>query len=239
VVYAVWGAEQCAAGLLLARVPVATPEPVAMGAPSPAYPLPWAVYRWLPGTLAHDVPDAAASPGLGTDLAAFVVAVRALETGGRTFDRDGRGGRLTDVDDYVDRCLSRDTTPFAAADLSVVWARLRVTRRCEADVMTHGDLMPGNLLLRQKRLSAVIDVGMLGPADPALDLQPAWNLLTGNGRSAFRDALGTAADEWDRGKAWAFAQAIGCLDYYRVSNPVMSQTAVRTLAALLDDEQTQ
>jgi aminoglycoside phosphotransferase (APT) family kinase protein len=237
--YAALAAEQRAARLLLGRVPVATPEPVAMGAPSPAYPPPWAVYRWLPGTLAYDVPDAAASPGLGTDLAAFVVAVRALETGGRTFDRDGRGGRLTDVDDYVDRCLSRDTTPFAAADLSVVWARLRVTRRCEADVMTHGDLMPGNLLLRQKRLSAVIDVGMLGPADPALDLQPAWNLLTGNGRSAFRDALGTAADEWDRGKAWAFAQAIGCLDYYRVSNPVMSQTAVRTLAALLDDEQTQ
>lgn len=227
-------AEQDAARQLLGRVPVATPEPVAIGAPGPGYPLPWSVYRWLPGSTADDA--VAGEAGFGTDLARFVAAVRGLDTGGRTFDRRGRGGRLTDVDDYVDRCLSRDTTPFAAADLRTTWDRLRGTRRCEADVMTHGDLMPGNLLVTQGRLSAVIDVGMLGPADPALDLQPAWNLLTGNGRSGFRDALGTDPDEWDRGKGWAFAQAIGCLDYYRVTNPVMSQTAVRTLAALLADE---
>jgi aminoglycoside phosphotransferase (APT) family kinase protein len=231
-VYAAVAAEQRAAGLLLGRVPVATPEPVAMGAPAPAYPLPWAVYRWLPGTLAYDVPDAAASPGLGADLAAFVVAVRALETGGRTFDRDGRGGHLTAFDEYVDRCLSRDTTPFAAADLRALWDRLRSTPRCEPDVMTHGDLMPGNVLLRQGRLSAVIDVGMVGPADQALDLIVAWNLLTGAAREAFRTELGADDHEWDRGRAWAFLQALGCLDYYRVTNPVMSRTAVGTLAAL-------
>jgi aminoglycoside phosphotransferase (APT) family kinase protein len=235
-VYAALAAEQHAARLLLGRVPVATPEPVVMGAPGPGYPLPWAVYRWLPGTLAHDVPDAAASPGLGEDLAEFVVAVRALSTDGRTFDRDGRGGRLTALDDYVHRGLARDTTPFDAAPLGALWSRLRSTPRDEPDVMTHGDLMPGNLLLTDGRLAAVLDVGMLGPADPALDLIVAWNLLTGAAREAFRAGLDTGDHEWDRGKAWAFVQALGCLDYYRVTNPVMSQTAVHTLAALLGDE---
>src|ERR1700710_2151051 len=33
---------------ILGRLPVATPEPVALGSPARGYPSPWAVYRWLP-----------------------------------------------------------------------------------------------------------------------------------------------------------------------------------------------
>ena len=100
---------------------------------------------------------------------------------------------------------------------------------------THGDLMPGNLLARDRRLAAVIDVGGLAPADPALDLMPAWNLMEPTARQAYRAALDVDDPAWDRGKGWAFAQAVGCLYYYRVTNPVMSATARRTLEALLSD----
>jgi aminoglycoside phosphotransferase (APT) family kinase protein len=224
--YAAVAAEQHAARQLLGRVPVGTPEPVATGEPGAGFPLPWSVYRWLPGTTAGD--DVGRSESFGRDLAGFVAAVWAIDTGGRVFDRPGRGGALTDVDDYVDRCLARDT-------LRSLWERLRQTPRGEADTMTHGDLMPGNLLVTDGRLTSVIDVATAGPADPALDLQPAWNLLTGPGREAFRTTLCPTAEQWDRGKGWAFAQAIGCLDYYRDTNPVMSANAVRTLRALLDD----
>ena len=48
--------------------------------------------------------------------------------------------------------------------------------------------------------------------------------------------VGSADDEWERGKGWALAQAIGCLAYYRETNPTMSRTAHRTLTALLADE---
>jgi aminoglycoside phosphotransferase (APT) family kinase protein len=231
--YAAVAAEQRAARQLLGRVPVATPQPVATGAPGAGYPLPWSVYRWLPGTTAGD--DVAGDERFGRDLAGFVAAVWAIDTGGRAFDRPGRGGALTDVDGYVDRCLDVDTAPFTASALRALWQRLRDTPRDDADAMTHGDLMPGNLLVSAGRLTAVIDVATVGPADPALDLQPAWNLLTGAGRATFRTALRPTQDLWDRGKGWAFAQAVGCLDYYRQTNPVMSANAVRTLQALLDD----
>lgn len=36
--------------------------------------------------------------------------------------------------------------------------------------MTHGDLMPGNLLVAEGRLAGVLDCGGLGAADRALDL---------------------------------------------------------------------
>ena len=40
----------------------------------------------------------------------------------------------------------------------------------------HGDLLPGNLLVVEGRLAAVIDFGALNAGDPACDLQPAWNV---------------------------------------------------------------
>jgi aminoglycoside phosphotransferase (APT) family kinase protein len=215
------------------RVP--TPLLVALGRPGPGYPLPWSVYQWIPGTTATaaDVHDSA---GFAEDLAAFVLEVRALDTEGRTFHGRGRGGILGNHDDDVSRWLERSRDLIDTHALARLWERLRDTPRTEPDTWTHGDLMPGNLLVDGGRLAGVIDVGQAGVADPALDLQPAWNHLGPTAREAFRLALGADDAAWDRGKGWAFAQAIGCLWYYRETNPVMSDLARTTLLALLEDE---
>jgi len=226
-------AEADAARRLLGRVPVATPDPVAFGEPGYGYPLPWSVYRWLPGTIASDA-AVAGSADFARDLAGFVAALRSMDTEGRTFHGRGRGGLLPGQDDYVASCLSRSRGLIDVDALAQLWQRLRSTPRAkEADLWTHGDLMPGNLLVQAGRLSAVIDIGGLAPADPAVDLMPAWNLFHPEARDAYRAALGVADAEWDRGKGWALVQAIGCLHYYRATNPVMSETARRTLNSLL------
>ena len=87
--------------------------------------------------------------------------------------------------------------------------------------MTHGDLIPGNVLVSHGRLAGVIDVGGLGPADPALDLVGAWHLLEPGPRQALRADLGSDDLEWARGRAWAFEQAMGAVWYYTGSNPAM------------------
>ena len=222
-----------AAHRLLAVSPFATPEPVATGEPDDDYPLPWGVYRWITGTVA-DHTDAAGSRRFAEQLAGFVHAVRSLPTEGRTFHGTRRGGLLSQHDPYVANGLRRSRGMIDTEALATLWTRLRETPRHHPDTWTHGDLMPGNLLVHDGNLTGVIDVGQLGVADPALDLQPAWNLLDRDARDAYRRALGCDDEEWDRGKGWAFAQAIGCLWYYRDTNPVMSQTAHRTLRALLD-----
>lgn len=231
----VLAAEVRAAHRLRGRVPCATPEFVAWGEPGRGYPLPWAVYRWLPGVIASDC-TAASSEQIAHDVALFVAAVRSMDTDGRTFSGTGRGGVLSTHDSYVEIGLGRSGDLIDTTALGELWDRLRSTPRDDVpDRWTHGDLMPGNLLIAGGRLAAVIDVGGLGPADPALDLQPAWNLFEPGPRDAFRAALDVGEQEWDRGKGWALAQAIGCLWYYRDSNPVMSQTALVTLEALLTD----
>jgi aminoglycoside phosphotransferase (APT) family kinase protein len=215
------------------RVP--TPRFAALGEPGPHYPLPWSVYHWIPGTTAT-VAGVRDSAAFAEDLAGFVLEVRGLDTEGRVFDRQGRGGVLGDHDDYVADCLDRSRDLIDTRALAGLWERLRRTPRTEPDTWTHGDLMPGNLLADGGRLAGVIDVGQAGVADPALDLQPAWNHFGPAAREAFRLALGADDDAWDRGKGWAFAQAVGCLWYYVESNPVMSDLARTTLLALLEDE---
>ena len=91
-----------------------------------------------------------------------------------------------------------------------LWDRLRdLPRATHQDVMTHGDLIPGNVLVRDGHLAGVLDVGGLGPADPALDLVAAWHLLEAGPRQSLRDDLGCGDLEWEPGKAWAFEQAMG------------------------------
>ena len=116
--------------------------------------------------------------------------------------------------------------------LERMWERLRGLPRAGADVMSHGDLIPGNVLVVDGRLAGVLDGGGFGPADPALDLVGAWHLLEDGPRAAFRAALGCADVEWERGMAWAFAQAMGLVWYYLDSCPGMSRTGRRTLERL-------
>jgi aminoglycoside phosphotransferase (APT) family kinase protein len=224
--------EAEAARQLRAISPYPTPEPVAIGAPGPGYPQPWAVQSWVSGTIAYDA-DVAGSVPFAQDLARFVLALRAAPTGGRTFQGSWRGGVLTSQDESVANGLERSRGMIDVDALARLWADLRTTPRTEPDVWTHRDLMPGNLLVRDGRLAGVIDVGTFTVSDPAMDLQPAWNLLDPTARSTFRAAVGSDDDEWRRGMAWSFAQAIGCLWYYAETNPVMSRTAHHTLTALL------
>ncbi|MEU6160674.1 aminoglycoside phosphotransferase family protein [Streptomyces sp. NPDC047130] len=227
--------EAEAAAAIEAATTIPTPGFVAFGEPGPGYPLPWSVYRWIPGTPAT-ASDAHDSTAFAEDLAAFVREVRAIDAEGRVFRGRGRGGLLTDHDDYVAQGLEESRELIDTQALARLWDRLRDTPRSGPDVWSHGDLMPGNLLADGGRLAGVIDVGQADVADPALDLQPAWNYFAPAAREAFRAALGVDDATWDRGKGWAFAQAIGCLWYYRETNPVMSNLARTTLQALLDDE---
>jgi aminoglycoside phosphotransferase (APT) family kinase protein len=224
--------EAAAARRLHTMSPYPTPAPVAIGAPAPGYPQPWAVQTWIDGTIAYDA-DVAGSTGFAEDLARFVLALRTAPTEGRVFTGSWRGGVLTSQDEYVADGLERSRGMIDVDALARLWADLRTTPRTEPDVWTHRDLMPGNLLVRDGRLAGVIDVGTFTVSDPAMDLQPAWNLLDPTARAAFRAALGSDDDEWRRGMGWSFAQAIGCLWYYVETNPVMSRTAHRTLTALL------
>ncbi len=220
--------EAQAARQLLGRTRFSTPEPVALGDPGGCYPLPWSVLTWLPGTVATDQ-DPSESVPFTHDLAEFIQGVRAIDTRGRAFTGTGRGGELPSHDRWMQTCFERSEHLLDVPQLRHTWAALRELPRTADDVMTHGDLTPGNVLVSSGRLAGVIDVGGMRPADPALDLVSAWHLLEAGPRNVLRDDLGCDDLEWERGKAWAFEQAMGLVWYYLDSHPAMSLLGRRTL----------
>jgi aminoglycoside phosphotransferase (APT) family kinase protein len=226
--------EAAAAALLLGRTTFRTPEPVAIGEPGPGYPLPWSVQTWLPGTVAT-AEDPGDSVAFAEDLAAFIGDVQAIDTGGQSFGGRGRGGDLHDHDEWMETCFQHSGRLLDVPGLRRLWAGLRDLPRRGPDRMTHGDLMPGNVLVHRGRLAGVLDVGGLQPADPALDLVGAWHLLDAGPRQALRDVLRCDDLTWARGVAWAFEQAMGLVWYYADSNPAMSRIGRRTLARIVED----
>ncbi|MEU6342081.1 aminoglycoside phosphotransferase family protein [Streptomyces sp. NPDC046977] len=208
------------------------PEPVALGMPGAGYPMPWSVQTWLPGTTASDA-DPSASDAFAEDLAAFIATLRGAGTRGRRFSGNGRGGVLADHDDWMAKCFEESKGLLDVDRLRQAWGHFRELPRTAADVMSHGDVIPGNVLVAGDRLSGVLDTGGFGPADPALDLVGAWHLLRRGPREVLRRALGCDDLEWERGKAWAFQQAVGVVWYYVESNPTMSRMGRRTLDRVL------
>lgn len=222
--------EVAAAALFAERTTVPTPTFVLRGVPGANYPMPWSVWRWIRGR------PVAGDPGVdfAHALADFVLELRAIPTRGRVFAGEGRGGLLADHDAWVQHCLAQSGSLIDTDAVARMWANLRGLERDPAqDRWTHNDLMPGNLLIDGRALGGVIDVGQAGVGDPAVDLQPAWNLLGEQSRAAYRDRLGVSGEEWQRGRAWALIQAMGSLWYYVDSNPAMSRVAEHTLHALL------
>ncbi|MBE8522388.1 aminoglycoside phosphotransferase family protein [Amycolatopsis sp. H6(2020)] len=210
----------------LGELPVAVPAVVAVGEPAEGYSWPWAVHGWLDGTPAL---EGRAARG----LAEFVLALRADRADGPLAYR---GRPLSAADTATRRAieaLSRTDEPFDAEAALAVWIKaLDAPQWTGPPCWVHSDLMPSNLLLRDGRLTGVLDWATAGLGDPACDLIPAWNLLTAETRRTFRNAVGADDATWVRGRGWALSMAVIQLPYYRHTNPVISANARYVLTEL-------
>lgn len=216
-------------------LPLAVPEPVALGAPDGDYPWQWAVFRWLPGVDATRT-SIADEQQLAVDLARVIRALWRVSLADGPVS--GRGTRLSERADGTRRALAAlATSDIDTAAAGALWeACLHTPLWPHAPVWTHGDLIPPNLLLVDGRLQAVIDFGAVGLGDPACDLVPAWGVLSAETRPLFRRLLQVDDDTWQRGRGWALSQALLILPYYRDTNPTLVAVARRTIGELLSDQ---
>ncbi|GGH28426.1 Predicted kinase, aminoglycoside phosphotransferase (APT) family [Cribrihabitans marinus] len=219
-------------------LPLAIPRPVATGDAGEGYPWPWAVYDWIEGTQA--TPASLRDPQeVAGELAGFLRAFQALPgldgpIAGST--NHLRGVPLERLDDRVCAAISGLSDLYDAADLRDRWDAARDSPPWDkAPVWIHGDLQPGNLLLRDGRLAAVIDFGLMARGDPAVDLIPAWALFDAAGRAAFLDAMSPDPATIRRGRGWALYAGLVALDYYRHSHVPLARASRRTIEQVLGD----
>ncbi len=211
------------------HLPFQVPVPVALGDPSEDYPYSWAVYRWLEGETPRR-----GTVALAHNVATFLGALQRIDTTGAPAVVS-RARPLAVYDSATRAALSRLHSQIDVASATVAWERaLEAPAWQDTPVWVHGDLLAANLLLRNDRLSAVLDWGSLCAGDPACDLMIAWSLLAPV-RSEFRALLELDDSTWERGRGWALSQAVIALPYYLHTNPPMVAHARSAIAGVLAD----
>ncbi|HEX3790166.1 MAG TPA: aminoglycoside phosphotransferase family protein [Pseudonocardiaceae bacterium] len=218
---------------------VAVPPIVAEGVPGEGYPFPWSVRGWLSGRTA-DRADIVDLPGFAVAVAEFIRALRGCPTAGGPLAGAHswyRGCSPAHYDEQTRGCLAAlagqvDTDAAAAG-----WEAASATGWPAEPVWFHGDIAPGNLLVANGKLAAVIDFGTAGVGDPACDLVIAWTMFVGPSRRAFRDAVGLDAGTWARARGWALWKALLVLAECVDADPARAAVQRRVIDEVLVDHE--
>ncbi|MFJ4692207.1 aminoglycoside phosphotransferase family protein [Streptomyces sp. NPDC088766] len=213
------------------RLSVAAPVPLEQGAPGEGFTWPWSVHRWLDGRNA--VAGALERPeALAAALGAFVAGLRRVDA------RDGpprhRGVPLAERDAPTRSAIARSAGRIDTAAVTALWEEaLRAPGRTAPPAWAHGDLPPGNVLVADGRLAAVIDFGSVGAGDPAVDLIVARNLLPAPARATFRAAVGADDAEWARGRGWALSISLIQLPFHWETDPPPAENSRHVIKEIL------
>jgi aminoglycoside phosphotransferase (APT) family kinase protein len=214
--------------VLAPRLPVAIPEPLALGQPAEGYPNEWAIHRWLPGI------DATVAPldleQAAIDLADLIAALWRIDPAGGP--GGGRGGPLAPRDEQTRSCIAELGLDAA---LPVWEAALAAPVYDGPPRWLHGDLDNRNLLLEDRRITGILDWSCACVGDPACDVKVAWAVLDAETRPVFRARLGVDDATWARARGWAVSQAVIALPYYRGTYPAIVREAEGWLSQALWD----
>jgi aminoglycoside phosphotransferase (APT) family kinase protein len=218
---------------LAPRLPYAVPLPVARGAPGHGYPHCWSVVTWLDG-------EDATRAGLdltraAMELAALLRALRGIDPEGGP-PPGGRGGPLAPRDEAVRAGVAALGDAVDAEAVLGAWELALAAPGWDGPpTWVHGDLDARNLLVRDGRITGVLDWGSACVGDPACDVKVAWAVLDAASRPRFREALEVDDATWARGRGWAISQAVIALPYYTGTYPVIVEQAWRWLREALAD----
>ncbi|MCP3974155.1 MAG: aminoglycoside phosphotransferase family protein [bacterium] len=182
-------------------LPTAIPELVAVGRPTGSYPSPWSVLGWIEGeplAAAPTVDWVAAADRLGE----FVTAMRAVSVDGE-MSTNQRGRPLDSRDTWTRDSIAAVADEFDATVTTAIWESALAAPAWDGTrKWIHGDLLPGNLLVADGELAAVIDFGECAIGNPTHDLIAGWWASTGPAARPFGEPpeptrlRGTEAEAW-------------------------------------------
>lgn len=229
--------EQTWLPLLTTQLTLPISLPVAKGKPNHVYPWTWSIYRWIEGATlspdrAHNLQE------LACDLGTFLMELQSIDAsdgpaaGEHNFFR---GGHLAVYKEEAIQAIHHNQDRFDGALLTEIW-ELALASTWQLDpVWVHGDIAPGNLLMQDGRLRAVIDFGMLGVGDPACDAAMAWTFFDSSSRRIFRSALRMDEHTWNRARGWALWKALITYENNKFTNPSAAEASYRVIQAIVDD----
>lgn len=220
---------------LASRLPLPTSAPVRLGRPSNRFPYCWSISRWLPGRPALAEPPRDRHQA-AVDLGAFLEALHQPAPAGAP-SNPWRGVPLAQRDGLLHSHVAQAGTQVDRGAVLGLWRRAIEARPwSRPTVWIHGDLHPGNLIVDDGRLVAVVDFVDLCAGDPATDLAVMWMLFDSDAREAFLASASPRRpvdpDTRLRSRGWALALGLA-LSTQADDDPALREMGKRAVEAAL------
>jgi aminoglycoside phosphotransferase (APT) family kinase protein len=198
--------------LLAPYLPLSIPVPIAIGQPGEGYPWNWSIYQWLEGESANLVKlDEEDLSEIARELSLFLKKFHEFDAEGAPAPGLHNWWRAahTSVYDVETRSLIQKLSPqIDAVSALALWEKAISSKWNKDPVWVHGDMSSGNILLKDRKLTAVIDFGCMGIGDPACDLTSAWTFFKNESREAFKKGMDLDEETWERARGWALWKAL-------------------------------
>lgn len=137
---------------------------------------------------------------LAIDLSRFLNELHTIDTTeGPVLDFDSN---LSDYDNEMRDALPRIQDKKNREIATELWREALNFHWNKKPVYVHGDMAIGNILIKNKRLKAVIDFSGLSLGDPACDLVIAWNLFDAESKAIFKQKMNLDKNTWIRAMGW-------------------------------------
>lgn len=211
----------------------AIPTPVGLGQSGAGYPWHWTVVPWIEGQT--PTPETFDPEEWAVSLGTFVRELRSVPGMSGPVKSQGRGAPLASLDEWVRTWTARaDTSEVDPQAVLAVWRDALDAPAWDGEAAWfHGDLHEGNLLVRDGRLSAVIDWGAAGRGDPAVELNAMWGYLPASVAELYRRTVDLDEAAYRRARGFALAPAISGWTYYRDTAPHLSALGLVKVKALI------
>ncbi|WP_445479755.1 aminoglycoside phosphotransferase family protein [Lysinibacillus irui] len=215
--------------------------PLAKGKPSKDYPYPWSIYKWLEGeTVARE--NIVDLNQFAKDLGGFLVELQSIDASegpSAGIHNFYRGGDLAVYDEQSKNAIENNKKFFNEYLLKEIWELSLDSKWVGEPVWLHGDVAPGNILVKDGKLYAIIDFGILGVGDPSCDAAMAWTFFDDNSRKVFKTALKMDEGTWNRARGWALWKALITYDGNKNSNKIIADESSKIIKIIIDEYKSQ
>lgn len=193
---------------LAAQLSITIPKPIAIGQPSGEYPWNWSIYKWIEGQNA-DTLKPENMTAFAEEIANFLIELQKVDSsGGPPTGPFKRGSSPRFYESQTREAIVALSDLIDVDGANATWEQAVVSDWSKMPVWVHGDFSSGNILVKDERLTAVIDFGSCCVGDPSCDLVIAWTLLTDSAREKFKAKLNLDRNTWARARGWALWKAL-------------------------------
>ncbi|SFC84953.1 aminoglycoside phosphotransferase family protein [Bacillus sp. UNCCL81] len=223
--------------ILTNKLSLPVSKPLAKGSPSKSYPWPWTINEWIDGESLNKENISDLSQ-FAKELGQFLKEFQSIDAhGGPIAGKHNffRGGNLAVYDQETKDSIDQTKAIFNKDLLTEIWETALSSKWEYEPVWVHGDIAPGNLLVKNGKLCAVIDFGILGVGDPSCDAVMAWTFFDTDSRNVFKNVLNFDENTWNRARGWALWKALITFNANKENTSSIREESFNTINVIMND----